>query len=220
MDTITGMRTFAAVIDTGSFTDAAERLGISRVLTSKYVGQLVLDDLDELESAVRQQQALPCGQLRVAAPVLFGEWYLSRIVAEYLKAQPGVFVEMVLAKRQANIVEEGFDIAVRIGNLADSSLIARNLATMRVVLCAAPDYLGRAGRPEALGGLAAHDCVLDTNIDDPEQRSGCRDVFGSTVARRCGRWCWPGRGLGSVPATWSPTTSSRGGFCRCCPHTR
>jgi len=199
MDTLTGMRTYAAVVATGSFTQAAERLGISKALTSKYVGQLeehlgvrllnrttrklsvtevgqayyqsclqLLDDLDELEAAVRQQQTSPQGQLRVAAPLIFGERYLTRTVADYLKEQPGVTVELVLADRFVNIVDEGFDLAVRIGRLADSSLIARRLAPMRVVMCASPTYLKAAGTPSALEELETHDCVIDTNIEDPE----------------------------------------------------
>jgi len=199
MDTVIGMRTFVAVVDTGSFTVAAERLGISKALTSKYVGQLeehlgvrllnrttrklsvtevgqayyqrcrqLLDDLDELESAVRQQQASPQGELRVAAPVLFGESYLTRAVADYLKSQPGVSVELVLADRFVNLVEEGFDLAVRIGKLADSSLIARKLAQLQVVLCAAPEYLAKAGVPRRLEDIEVHNCVIDTNIDEPD----------------------------------------------------
>jgi len=200
MDTLTGMRTYAAVVETGSFTQAAERLGISKALTSKYVGQLeehlgvrllnrttrklnvteagqayyqrcrqLLDDLDELEAAIRQQQASPQGRLRIAAPTTFGEGFLTRIVAEYLKRQPGVSVELVLADRFVNIVEEGFDLAVRIGSLADSSLIARRLAPMQVVPCATPGYLETAGWPHHPRELAQHNCVIDTNIEQPEQ---------------------------------------------------
>lgn len=200
MDTLTGMRTYAAVVATGSFTQAAERLGISKALASKYVGQLeehlgvrllnrttrklnvtevgqayyqrcrlLLDELDELESAVRQQQESPQGQLRVAAPLIFGESYLTRTVADYLKAQPGVSVELVLADRFVNIVDEGFDLAVRIGRLADSSMIARRLAPLRVVLCASPEYLKVAGVPANPEELAAHDCIIDTNVEEPEQ---------------------------------------------------
>lgn len=193
------MRTYAAVVATGSFTRAAERLGISKALTSKYVGQLeehlgvrllnrttrklnvtevgqayyqrcrqLLDDLDELESAVRQQQESPRGQLRVAAPLIFGESDLTRTVADYLQAQPGVSVELVVADRYVNIVDEGFDLAVRVGRLTDSSLIARRLAPMRVVLCASPEYLKSAGVPSHPAALATHDCAIDTNIEDPE----------------------------------------------------
>lgn len=200
MDVLTGMRTYAAVVAAGSFTGAAERLGISKALSSKYVGQLeehlgarllnrttrrlnvtevgqayyqrcrqLLDDMEELEAAVRQQQEAPQGRLLITAPTTFGEMYLTRAVADYLKEQPGVSVELVLADRFINIVDEGFDLAVRIGQLADSSLIARRLAPMRVALCASPDYLKRAGVPAHPQELTSFHCVIDTNIQDPEQ---------------------------------------------------
>lgn len=200
MDILTGMRTYAAVVAAGSFTGAAERLGISKALTSKYVGQLeehlgvrllnrttrrlnvtevgqayyqrcrqLLDNMDELEAAVRQQQEAPQGRLLVAAPTTLGEMYLTRAVSDYLKEQPNVSVELVLADRFVNIVDEGFDLAVRIGKLADSSLIARRLAPARIVLCASPDYLNSAGAPAHPKELEVLQCVIDTNIQDPEQ---------------------------------------------------
>ena len=199
MDVFTNMRTYAAVVATGSFTGAAERLGISKALTSKYVSQLedhlgvrllnrttrrlhltevgkayfqrcrqLLDEIDELETAVRQQQEAPQGHLVVAAPTTFGENHLTRAVADYLTAQPGVSVELVLADRFVNLVEEGFDLAVRIGRLADSSLIARRLAPMRIALCASPDYLDRAGLPGHPLALEGLQCIIDSNIPDPE----------------------------------------------------
>jgi DNA-binding transcriptional LysR family regulator len=200
MDVLRGMRIYATVVAAGSFTGAAERLGISKALTSKYIGQLeehlgvrllnrttrrlnvtevgqayyqrcrqLLDDMDELEAAVRQQQQAPQGRLLVAAPSTFGEMYLTRAVAAFLAEQPGVSVELVLADRFVNIVDEGFDLAVRIGSLADSSLIARRLAPMRVALCASPDYLKSAGVPAHPRQLASLNCVIDTNIQDSEQ---------------------------------------------------
>lgn len=200
MDILTCMRTYAAVVIAGSFTQAAERMGISRALTSKYVGQLeehlgvrllnrttrklnltevgqayyhrcrqLIDDFDELEAAVRQQQESPQGELRITAPTTFGESYLTPLIAEYLKQQPGVSIELVLADRFVNIVDEGFDLAVRIGSLDDSSLIARRLAPMGVSVCASPLYLKAAGLPLHPRDLQQHNCVIDTNIKDPEQ---------------------------------------------------
>jgi DNA-binding transcriptional LysR family regulator len=125
-------------------------------------------DMDELEAAVRQQQATPQGQLMVAAPTTFCEMHLTRAVADYLTEQPGVSVELVLADRFVNIVDEGFDLAVRIGRLADSGFIARRLAPMRVALSASPEYLKCAGVPAHPQELASLPCVIDTNIQDPE----------------------------------------------------
>jgi DNA-binding transcriptional LysR family regulator len=192
------MRTYAAVVETGSFTRAAERLGISKALTSKYLGQLeehlgvrllhrttrklnpteaggayyqrcrqLLDELDELEAAVRQQQESPQGQLRITAATTFGETYLTPIVADYLKQQPGVSVELVLADRFVNLVDEGFDLAVRIGSLTNSSLIAKRLASIQMVLCASPEYLRDAGTPSHPLELTTHNCVIDSNLEDP-----------------------------------------------------
>lgn len=193
------MRTYVAVVSSGSFTGAAERLGISKALTSKYVGQLedhlgvrllnrttrrlnvteigqayylrcrqLLDDMAELEAAVREQQEAPRGRLKVAAPTSFGETHLTRAVADYLQEWPNVTVELVLADRFINLVEEGFDLAVRIGRLADSTLIARRLAPMRIAACASPEYLDREGVPAHPTELVSRNCVIDTNIQDPE----------------------------------------------------
>lgn len=176
------------------------RLGISKALCSKYVGQLedrlgvrllnrttrklnlteagqayyhrckqLLEDFDELESAIKDQQEAPQGKLVVAAPVNFGETHLTRAIAAYLDEQSGVSIELVLADRFVNIVEEGFDLAVRIGKLADSSLIARRLASSQFVICAAPEYLQRAGTPKHPEELQSHSCIVDTNFKNADQ---------------------------------------------------
>jgi DNA-binding transcriptional LysR family regulator len=194
MDILNGMRTYAAVVSTGSFTGAAERLGISRALTSKYVGQLedhlgvrllnrttrrlnvtevgrayfercrqLVDEVDELESAVSDQQTAPRGRLLIAAPTTFGEMFLAQAVARYLDEYPEVSIELVLADRFVNLVDEGFDLAVRIGNLQDSSLIARRLASCRLVVCASHEYLRRTGTPAHPSDLERHCCIYDTN---------------------------------------------------------
>jgi DNA-binding transcriptional LysR family regulator len=194
MDILNGMRTYAAVVSTGSFTAAAERLGISRALTSKYVGQLedhlgvrllnrttrrlnvtevgrayfercrqLVDEVDELESAVSDQQTAPRGRLLIAAPTTFGEMFLAQAVARYLDEYPEVSIELVLADRFVNLVDEGFDLAVRIGNLQDSSLIARRLASCRLVVCASHEYLRRTGTPAHPSDLERHCCIYDTN---------------------------------------------------------
>jgi DNA-binding transcriptional LysR family regulator len=199
VDVLTNMRTYATVVDSGSFTTAAERLGISKSLASKYVGQLeerlgvrllhrttrklnvtesgrayyqrctqLLEDFDELEAAITHQQKAPSGQLLVSAPTSFGEMYLGEAVSHYLEAQPEVSVELVLADRYVNLVEEGFDLAVRIGELADSSLIARRLAPMHITAVASPQYLARAGVPQHPRELTKHACILDTNIGSVE----------------------------------------------------
>ena len=196
------MRTYLAVVTEGSFTGGAERLGISKALTSKYIGQLeehlgvrllnrttrrlnitevgqvyyqrcqqLLDDIDELEAVVQEQQDAPRGRLKVSAPINFGERDLTYAVAEYLKSQPNMSVELVLADRFVNLIEEGFDLAVRIGQLADSSLIARRLASMRVVVCTSPEYFKHSYKPIHPKDLSSHNCVIDLNMQNPEQWS-------------------------------------------------
>ncbi len=198
MDTIDGMRTFAAVAAAGSFTSAAKKLGISTNLASKYVARLedrlgvrlmnrttrslsltevgqayfarcqqLLDDLEELESSVQQGQTAPRGTLRVTAPQTFGEMYLTGLVAAFLDDQPGLSVDLMLTDRFVDLVDEGFDLAIRIGALEDSSLIARRLADNRIVACAAPAYLARAGTPRRPEDLKDHACIIDTNVRSP-----------------------------------------------------
>jgi len=110
------------------------------------------------------QQGAPQGKLLVAAPTTFWALYLTRAVADYLDEQAGVSVELVLSDRFVDIVNEGFDLAVRIGDLEDSSLVARCLAPARIVTCAAPRYLARAGTPAHPRELESHSCIIDTNF--------------------------------------------------------
>lgn len=190
MDTIDGMRTFAAVATEGSFSRAAERLGISPQLASKYVGQLearlgvrllnrstrqlslteagrayyervrqVLVDIDDMEAAVGDLTARARGTLRVNAPMSFGQLHLTRAIAEYRAAQPEVEVDLTLNDRVVDIVSEGFDLAVRIGKLEESSLVARRLAPVHVAVCGSPEYFRRRGVPETPAQLAEHDCL-------------------------------------------------------------
>jgi DNA-binding transcriptional LysR family regulator len=190
MDTIDGMRTFAAVVDEGSFSRAAERLDMSPQLASKYVGRLearlgvrllnrstrrlslteagrayydrvrqVLADIDDMENAVGDMTARARGTLRVNAPMSFGQMHLTRAIAAYQDAQPEVEVDLTLNDRVVDIVSEGFDLAIRIGRLEESSLVARRLAPARLVVCGAPEYFRRRGVPGTPGDLATHDCL-------------------------------------------------------------
>lgn len=190
MDTIDGMRTFAAVVAEGSFSRAAERLEISPQLASKYVGRLesrlgvrllnrstrqlslteagrayfdrvreVLADIDDMENAVGDMTARARGTLRINAPMSFGQLHLTRAIADYQAAQPEVEVDLTLNDRLVDIVSEGFDLAIRIGRLEESSLVARRLAPVRLVVCGSPEYFRRRGVPETPQQLAEHDCL-------------------------------------------------------------
>ncbi|MBR0671615.1 LysR family transcriptional regulator [Neoroseomonas soli] len=120
----------------------------------------LLADLAEAEGVVGALQTTPRGRLRVNAPVSFGALHLAPAIVDFMKAQPDVTVELTLNDRVVDLVEEGYDLAVRIARLADSSLIARRLAPSRTVVCASPAYLEQRGWPGQPADLVHHDCLL------------------------------------------------------------
>ena len=120
----------------------------------------ILEQLEEADTVVSERQAEPRGTLRVNAPMSFGSRYLAAAVAEFCERCPGVQVELVLNDRVVDLIEEGYDVAVRIGQLADSGLVARRLATCRLTVCASPAYLARRGWPDAPADLLRHNCLL------------------------------------------------------------
>jgi DNA-binding transcriptional LysR family regulator len=122
----------------------------------------ILADLDEADRAAEDQQAAPRGQLRVSASYTFGVGHVAPAIADYLAAYADVSVDLVLNDRHIDLIEDGFDVAVRIGQLPDSSLIARRLAPVRLVLCASPAYVARHGAPRRPQDLTAHNCLVYT----------------------------------------------------------
>jgi DNA-binding transcriptional LysR family regulator len=197
MDRFDEINAFAAVADAKSFTKAARRLGVSSAQVSKLVARLenrlgarllnrttrdvsltdtgraylerartLLDDFGALEALVRDQGG-PRGLLKVSAPVSFGTVQLTPALLDFAAAYPEVSLEVSQTDRMVNLVEEGYDVAIRIGVLPDSSLIARRLAPVRIVTCAAPDYLRRAGTPLEPQDLAAQEAIIDINGRDP-----------------------------------------------------
>lgn len=129
----------------------------------------ILADVEETEAAVASLHAEPRGLLRVNAPMSFGMLHLAPAVAAFLERWPEVDVDLSLNDRFVDLIDEGYDLAVRIGTLADSALIARRLAPCRRVVCAAPSYLARHGEPQRPEDLARHDCFLYTNAPAAEQ---------------------------------------------------
>ena len=119
----------------------------------------VLRLVGEAEAQALHLQSTPAGNLRVTAPVTFGSEALTPVVAEYLQRYPEVNLDLVLSDRAADLVHEGFDVAIRIGELADSSLIAQPLAPYRLMLCASPEYLARKGTPRTPDELVGHECL-------------------------------------------------------------
>ncbi len=179
---------FAKVVGAGSFTSAARELGMPKLTVSRKVSDLeerlgarllqrttrklsltdvgntyyqyarrVVDEVEEAELAVTRMQEAPRGLLRITTPLTFR--YMGPIVSSFLERYPDVRVEMVGTDRVVNLVDEGFDLAVRAGRLADSSLIARSLGAERNVLVASPAFLEAHGVPESPAALAEIDCI-------------------------------------------------------------
>jgi DNA-binding transcriptional LysR family regulator len=123
----------------------------------------VLSEAEEAEAMVTSMQDAPRGDLRVSAPLSFGLRRVTPAVAGFLKAYPDVTVHMVLDDRFAELVADGFDLAIRIGELADSSLRARRLGQVQLMMAASPDYLARHGTPDTLHDLQEHQLLHYSN---------------------------------------------------------
>ena len=123
----------------------------------------LLAEFDELDSVMRSSSTSPTGELHVAAPVTFAEMHLMPVVSRYASRYPDVTVKLDLTDRFVDLVEERIDLAIRIGELSDSSLVARKLGEASMQLCASAGYLAEHGEPVEPGQLADHRCVLDSN---------------------------------------------------------
>ena len=126
--------------------------------------RLILAHVQEAEAALHSRRTVPHGRLLLTASVGFGQSYVASIVNEFLQRHPDVTVEFLLFNRIVNLVEEGFDAAIRIGHLDDASLISIPLTLVRRVVCASPTYLRRHGVPRRPQDLRAHQCVRFTGL--------------------------------------------------------
>jgi DNA-binding transcriptional LysR family regulator len=173
MDKLTSMKVFVAVAQRGSFSAAAEELDMSKAMVSKYVRYLenllgarllnrntrhltltpvgaaycdrckqILAEVEETELLITQLNSEPKGTLKVTAPTSF-TFYLTPAIADYQAMYPDANVHLTLNDQFAGLVEKGFDVGVRVGKLPESSLIARKLADVRLVVCGAPAYFER-----------------------------------------------------------------------------
>jgi len=188
------MNAFINVVETGGFSSAGRKLGISKTLISKYVAQLedilgvlllqrttrrvtttevgyayyqrcipLLEEVDELEGMVRFTHMKPTGKLVLGAPTSFSELHLMPVLSEFIRRFPDVKIDLHLTDRFVDIVEDGIDIAIRIGNLEDSSLIARKIAPISLITCASPQYLEQAAPLTHPHDLKQHRCIIDSN---------------------------------------------------------
>ena len=190
MNPFEDMRIFAQVMESGSFTAAADKLGLSKQFVSRRLMALeerlgvrllnrstrrldptplgqsyyesslrLLNEVEQVEQGIAGQTSEPRGTVRVSAPLSFAVAHLGCLLPEFLQRYPQVSVEVDLSDRSVDLLGEGYDLALRIGVLEDSTLIARRLAAIDRVYCASPDYLARKGTPSRPDDLGAHDCL-------------------------------------------------------------
>ncbi len=202
------LRTFVAVVEAGSFTAAANRLGIATSAASRRMASLearlgvqllqrttrrinltdtgrsfyergarILADLDEAEAAVHQEHGELRGKLRIALPLSFSIGHMSKPIAEFARLYPKVTFDLALNDRCVDLIQEGMDLALRIGHLSDSSLIARRVFDSQTVVCASPAYVEEYGAPKAAEDLRDHHCLVYGNMSDPTRWVG-RDSEG------------------------------------------
>lgn len=223
-----GIEEFLAVGSKGSFTAAADALGVSKSYISKTVNeleerlgtQLILrnsrrlsltpageifykrcasmqDNLVELEQEIAQFQSEPVGSLRIGLSDTFGSDFMSALVADFSALHPDILIDAIAYLREADIVQEDFDIVIRYGALPDSELRARLFGYLSYCLCASPDYVARHGWPNGADDLSGHLTLTDTSRTfvfngDKRLRLNSRWASNSGVALR-----WAARrGLG------------------------
>lgn len=128
----------------------------------------LLAEVAEAEAALTERRSEPAGMLAITAPAMFGRLHACPVVGEFLEAFPQMRVHLLLLDRVVDLLEEGLDIAIRIGPLPDSSLVALPIGTTGRLVCASPDYLARHGRPRDPGELVAHRCVQFVGLPSAE----------------------------------------------------
>ena len=126
--------------------------------------QQVLHDVEEMESAVTHLQTEPRGLLKISAPPAIGATHIARAVAEFLKIHTDLTVEMILQGSPGDLIDEGIDIAIFLGALDDTSMVARKLASSSLVVCGSPDYFQRYGIPQTPEDLTEHSCLVNWAI--------------------------------------------------------
>ena len=184
---------FTKVVETKSFTAAAEQLGLPKSTVSRKLAQLeerlgvrlvqrttrklaltdigtayyercarIVADIAAAEQVVTDMQATPRGRVRVSAPIDLATKYLGTIISDFLAIHSDVFIELDASDRFVDLIEERFDVAIRFGQLAQSTLIARKLCSLRALLVASPDYIAKHGAIEQVEQLDEHDHLLFT----------------------------------------------------------
>lgn len=197
MDTLTSIKVFRQVVESGSFVAAADRLDMSTAMVSKHVMHVekrlgvrvlnrstrslslteagrvyyercktILDDLEQTEIELGSQNSAPRGGLRVTAPSWLASRTMAAFLADFRRRYPDVVVDMSFEDRYVDLVEEGFDLALRAPSGAmQAGLIARPALKVPFLVCGSREYLKRHGKPETPQDVARHDCVTIGNMD-------------------------------------------------------
>lgn len=199
-DYLGGITAFVNTAQHGSFTAAAERLGLTKSAIAKSVGRLeerlglklfqrstrrlsltpdgerfliscqnAIDILEEAEAELTSHIVHPSGRLRIDLPAAFGRQRILPILLPVTRNYPELSLTITFSERFVDPIEEGIDLVVRIGELADSSgLVARRLTTQKLVICASPDYLQQYGEPVSLDELSLHQCIVGFRRNQPK----------------------------------------------------
>jgi DNA-binding transcriptional LysR family regulator len=127
----------------------------------------ILEEVEAAERAASGEYSTPKGELIVTAPIVFGRLHVLPTVTEFLKAYPEIDLRLTLSDRIAHLLEDRIDVAIRIGRLPDSSLVATQVGDVRRVVCGSPAYFSRRGHPQRPGDLARHDCITFESLSSP-----------------------------------------------------
>jgi len=128
----------------------------------------LMAEFDELEVSVKNQSQTPSGRIKISVPNSFGVNQLSHALVDFAQLYPEIELDVSFTDRLVNVIDEGFDLAIRIGSLKDSNLIARHLLDIQILLVAAPSYLQQVQLPEHPQDLLEHQCIIDRNFKEPE----------------------------------------------------
>lgn len=123
----------------------------------------ILEGLENAERSLTNLQSTPQGKIRITAPVTYGERHIIPLINQFLIRYPQVEIEVQLSNQRVNLIDEGYDLAIRLGHLDDSSLIAKRISTRQHFLCASPSYIDHYGKPESIEDLKQHNCLLGSS---------------------------------------------------------
>ena len=198
-----GLRLFNRTTRTTRLTEAGER----------YYEQVhaLLGELGNIEARLSEEAGSVRGMLSIAAPPAFGAFHVAPVIGAFMRAYPELHVRLVLADRPIDLVDEGIDVAITVRELADTSYIARRLSAVRMLVCAAPDYLAERGRPRNPEDLVTHNCLIysetPTYMHAEWQFRRASDTFGvrvqgnfvSNVGNAIRNLALAGRGIARLP---------------------